>query len=459
MRMGKKEAGQVRRPHSRAINTTKTIALVFAGIILLGTLLLLLPAASRDGVSCGVLPALFTATSATCVTGLSLFDTWTQWSGFGQAVILSLIEIGGLGFMSAASLVVFLLRRKVGLKQRMVMAQALSLTDLQGVVRLQKLVLMGSLSVQGVGALILTLRFLPEYSFGTALKWGVFHSVSAFCNAGFDIFGCISPGSSLMTFNSDPVLLLTLRALIVVGGLGFLVWQEIITVRSWKKLSVYTRLVLLMTGALLLAGWMAICLLEWNNPGTLGGMSVGDKLLNGLFQSVTVRTAGFAAVDQGALTDAGKAVSMILMLIGGSSGSTAGGVKTVTMMVLVLFLVARSRGRNTVCAFKRTIPDSQVMDAMTICSIVTGLAVFGTVFITATSPMSFADAAFESVSALATVGLSAGGTAALSIPAQLLVIVYMYFGRVGVLTISLGFLIGDRAEERFQYARTNLLIG
>ena len=457
--MRKKAAGQIPRQHSRAINTTKTIALAFAGIILLGTLLLALPIASRDGHSCGFLPALFIATSATCVTGLSLFDTWTQWSGFGQTVILCLIEIGGLGFMSVASLVVFLLRRKVGLKQRMVMAQALSLTDIHGVVRLQKLVLLGSISIQGVGALILTLRFAQSYEFWTALKWGVFHSVSAFCNAGFDIFGSISPGGSLIAFCSDPVLLMTLSVLIVIGGLGFFVWQEIITQHRWGKFSVYTKLVLLMTGGLILGGWILVCLLEWNNPGTLGNMSIADKLVNGLFQSVTTRTAGFASIDQAALTDAGKAVSMVLMLIGGSSGSTAGGVKTVTMMVLLLFLMARSRGKSAVCAFKRTIPGSQVMDAMTICTIMMGLAVFGTIFITATSPMNFADAAFESVSALATVGLSAGGTACLSIPSQILIIIYMYFGRVGVLTISLGFLMGDRAEERFEYAKTNLLIG
>lgn len=447
------------RKQSKATNPTKTIALVFAGIILLGALLLTLPVSSRSGIGCGFRPALFTATSATCVTGLVLFDTWTQWSGFGQTVIISLIEIGGLGFMSAASIVVFLFRKRVGLKQRMVMAQALSVTDMEGVVRLQKLVILGSLSVQGIGALILMLRFWPEYGFATALKWGVFHAISAFCNAGFDIFGCITPGASLMEFNSDPVVILTLGALVIVSGLGFLVWQEMMTQRSWKKFSVYTKLVLITTLSLLLVGWICICLLEWNNPATLGSMNVVDKLMNGWFQSVTVRTAGFAAVDQGALTDAAKAVSMMLMLVGGSSGSTAGGVKTVTMVVLVLFLATRARGRSTVSVFKRTIPDSQVLDAMTIVSIVVGLAVFGAVFISATSPISFVDAAYEAVSAIATVGLTAGATGSLSVPAQFLIILYMYFGRVGVLTISLGFLMGDRAEERFRYANTSLLIG
>ena len=443
----------------RNLSATKVIALAFAAIILLGAALLTLPAASRSGVSCGFRPALFTATSATCVTGLVLYDTFTQWSGFGQLVIISLIQIGGLGFMSAATLFVFFLRRRIGLKQRLVMAQALSVSDMDGIVKLQKTVLKGSFTVEGIGALILFVRFLPEFGFVRALKWGAFHSISAFCNAGFDIFGCITPGASLMEFQSDPVVLLTLGALVVIGGLGFLVWQDVAENRVFRKYSVYTRLVLLTTLGLILMGWLGICLLEWNNPGTLGPMGLGDKLLNGLFQSVTLRTAGFVAIDQALLTDSGKAFSMVLMLIGGSSGSTAGGLKTVTFIVLILFMAARARGRSSVCIFKRTIPQSQVLDAMTIAFLMVALAYFGGVFISATSPISFVDALYESVSAIATVGLTAGATGSLSIPAQLLIIVYMYFGRVGVLTISMGFLTGDKAEERFRYAQTNLLIG
>lgn len=443
----------------RKLNATQIIAIVFALLIALGTALLMLPISSRSGVSCGFRPALFTATSATCVTGLSLFDTYTQWSGFGQTVIICLIQIGGLGFMSVATMVVFLLRRKVGLKQRLLMAQALSLNDMEGVVRLQKWVIFGSFSIEAVGALILTLRFLPEYGFATALKWGVFHSISAFCNAGFDIFGCITPGASLIEFNSDPVVLLTLGALVVIGGLGFLVWQEIATVRRFKKMTVYTKLVLVTSLVLLLVGTAAFAALEWNNSETIGNMSVGDKLLNSFFQSVTVRTAGFAAVDQAGLTEAGKGVSIALMLVGGSSGSTAGGVKTVTMMVLLLFIWSRARGKRSVCVYRRTIAPSHVMNAMTIVAIVVGLAVFGSIFICATSPVGFTNALYESISALATVGLTAGVTGSLSVAAQILIIVFMYFGRVGVLTISLGFLMGTEAEERFQYAQTDVLIG
>ena len=438
---------------------TQIIAIAFVGIILLGALILTLPVSSRDGGSPGFLPALFTATSATCVTGLVMFDTWTQWSGLGQIVIICLIEIGGLGFMSAASFVIFLLRKRVGLRQRMVMAQALSVSDMTSVVRLQKIVIFGSLLVQLTGAVVLAAHFWPQYGPGQAVRWGLFHSISAFCNAGFDIFGCLNAGGSVTTFKSDPVVLLTLGSLVAIGGLGFFVWEEVVRVHNWKKFSVYTKLVLLMTGILIISGTVGFCVLEWSNPQTLGELPWYDKILGGLFQSLTVRTAGFDGLGQGGLTDGGKAWTMVLMLIGGSSGSTAGGVKTVTMMVLLLFLWSRIRRKGSVRIFKHSVPDNQVMDAMTVVSIVVGLAVFGGLFISATSPIGFTDGLYESVSALATVGLTTGVTTSLSIPAQILIIIYMYFGRVGVLTLSLGFLMGNQAQERFRYANTNLLIG
>lgn len=443
----------------KAMHPAKLIALVFAAIILLGAVLLMLPFSSRSGISCGFVPALFTATSATCVTGLSLFDTYTQWSGFGQIIILVLIQLGGLGFMSIASLLIFMLGRRVGLKERMVIAQALSVNDLDAAVRLQKTVLVGSFAIEAVGAVVLMLRFLPQVGFPQALKWGVFHSVSAFCNAGFDIFGAVEPGSSLITFQSDPVVLLTISALIIIGGLGFLVWQEMISCRMWKRCSVYAKLVMIATATLLAGGTVAFLALEWNNPQTLGPMTWWDKLLNGFFQSVTTRTAGFASFDQAGLSDGGKGISMMLMLIGGSSGSTAGGVKTVTAMVLMLFLWSRLRGKNTVTVFRRTIPAEQVLDAMTLMGIMVALAVFGAVFISSTSSIGFTDSLYETVSALATVGLTAGSTGKLSLAGQLLIILYMYFGRVGVLTLSMGFLLSDRAAERIRYAQTNLLIG
>ena len=441
------------------IGTTRIIAVMFLIIILTGTLLLMTPTAARDGISCGVRPALFTATSATCVTGLVMFDTWTQFSGFGQIVILCLIQIGGLGFMSAASVFVFLMRGKVSMKQRLIMAQAMSVNDVSGVVRMQKLVLKGSFLIEGAGAAVLTLRFWPEFGFWKAAKGGIFHSVSAFCNAGFDIMGSENPGMSIVPYNTDPVVCLTLGALVIVGGLGFFVWEELVRLRSFKKLSVYSKLVLIITAVLLAGGTVSILVLEWNNPATIGAMTIPQKILAALFQSITVRTAGFAGLNQAALTEAGKAVSILLMLVGGSSGSTAGGMKTVTMLTVMLFVWARARGRESVTVFKKTIPNSQVLDAMTISVIMVALAVFGGLFVSAASGFSFIDGLYEASSAIATVGLSSAGSANMSVLSQYLMIVYMYFGRVGVLTISLGFLMGNRAEERFRYAETKLLIG
>lgn len=441
------------------LSATQIIAIGFGALILLGAGLLTLPAASKSGVSCGFFPALFTATSATCVTGLVLFDTYTQWSTFGQVVIITLIEIGGLGFMSAASTFVFLLRRKVGLRQRMVIAQALNLNDMDGVMKIQKLVLTGSLTVQGVGALILFLRFLPQFGVGRALAWGVFHAISAFCNAGFDLFGYIAPGQSLIIFNDDPVICLTLMALVTIGGLGFLVWEEMARVRKFKDFSVYTKLVLLMTAGILMIGTVVILCLEWNNPDTLGNMPVWQKLMNAFFQTGTLRTAGFATLDQAALRDATKVFSILIMFIGGSSGSTAGGLKTVTVLVLLLFIWAKARGKQSVHVFKRNIPGEKAVDAMTITFITVVLSLFGGMLICTAAPVSFLDGWFEAVSAICTVGLSAAGTANLGILAQSMIIAFMYFGRVGILTLSLGFLMGNKARDRFHYADTNLLIG
>lgn len=447
---------------SNRLSTTRIIALAFLGIILVGTLLLCLPAASRDGRCCGFMTALFTATSSTCVTGLVLADTHVQWSGFGQIVILAMIQIGGLGFMSIASILAFSLHKKLGMKQRLLLAQAMSLNDVQGVVRIQKHVLIGTFSLEAFGAMVLFFRFLPEYGGWNALKWGVFHSVSAFCNAGFDIFGALEPGSSLILFGKDPVVLITIMALIVIGGLGFFVWEDILQAvrsRSFRGISVYTKLVLCCTVLLLTVGSVLICALEWNNPETLGAMSTGEKILAGSFQSTTTRTAGFAAIDQNAMMEPTKAISIVLMLIGGSSGSTAGGVKTVTVAVLFLAAISSARGQSRVRAFRRTISDRQVRDAMSLAVMTLSLCFFGAIVLTADSGISFLNALYETASALATVGLTANSTVLLHTLSKCLIILFMYFGRVGILTISLGFLMSDRAEERYQYAETKLLIG
>ena len=453
----RKPAGRPKKIR-RAVSISRIMALTFLGIIVFGALLLSLPAASRNGRSAGAVTALFTATSATCVTGLVLADTWSQWSNFGQAVILAMIEVGGLGFMSAASLAYFSLKRRISIQQQMVMAEAIG-SNMNDVVDHQKRLLVRAFLVEGAGALILTIRFMTEYPFAQALKLGIFHAVSAFCNAGFDVLGFKEPGASLIVYQTDPVICLTLSALVILGGLGFLVWDELLRERKPRKWSVYTKLVMITTGVLLLGGTVLFCVLEWQNPSTLGMMTVPQKLLASFFQSMTLRTAGFAGVDQGLLTPAGKGVSIFLMLIGGSSGSTAGGLKTVTFVVLLMFLWNRIRGRRTVSVFHRTISDDHVLNAITIFMLMVLLAFAGAVVICSTSPVGFADGLYETVSAIGTVGLTAGATPRLSLVSKLMIMLFMYFGRVGLLTISFGFLRKKPSGEQYKYANTDLLIG
>ncbi len=449
---------QRKKKKRQAISISRVMALTFLGIIVIGAALLSLPFASRNGRSADPVKALFTATSATCVTGLVLADTWSQWSNFGQTVILLMIEVGGLGFMSAASLAYFSLRRKISIQQQLVMAEAIG-SNMNDVLEHQKRLLIRAFAIEGIGAAILTIRFLTEYPFSQALKLGVFHAVSAFCNAGFDILGFKEPGASLIVYQKDPVICLTLSALVILGGLGFLVWDELLRERRPKRWSVYTKLVIITTSVLLLGGTVLFCLLEWKNPSTLGAMNTPQKLLAAFFQSMTLRTAGFAGVDQGLLTPAGKAVSISMMLIGGSSGSTAGGLKTVTFVVLIMFLWNRMRGRRTVSVFSRTISDDHVLNAITIFMLMVLLSFSGAAVICATSPVGFTDGLFETVSAIGTVGLTAGATTRLSTVSKFMIMVFMYFGRVGLLTISFGFLKKKPSGEKYRYANTDLLIG
>ena len=452
----------------------QTIALGFAGIILLGALLLMLPAAARSGESAGFLTALFTATSSTCVTGLVMGDTWQLWSGFGQTVIICLIQIGGLGFMTVITFFISLLRKKTGMKSSLVLADSIGVGDMDTLKDIFRHALFGGLIIEGCGALILFVRFLFRYDFLTSLKLGVFHAISGFCNAGFDIFGFETPGASLIPFYDDPVVLLTLSLLIQLGGLGFIVWYELLETRPLTRflqpkifqkknlrhrLSVYTKAVLIVSAALTVGGWVYFCVTEWNNPGTLGPMTVPEKLLGGLFQSVTVRTAGFAGIDQGAMTEAGKAGSVFFMLIGGSSGSTAGGLKTVTFLVLVLFLWSKLRGKPRVSFLHRTIPDKQVLDAVTLAGVLVGLAFVGALVICGTADVTFTDAVYETVSALATVGLTTGITPTLPMFAKCVLIVFMFFGRVGILTLCFGFLQQRPETQEYKYAETQFLIG
>lgn len=447
-------------PKSRKhLNPTRMIALGFALIILAGACLLHLPISSKTGEWTPWITCLFTATSATCVTGLAQVDTFLHWNLFGQVVILALIQLGGLGFISLMTLVSLALRRRIGLSQRMIMASALNLSNTAGVVRVVRHALIGTCILETLGAIVLAIRFIPVFGLGRGLWFGVFHAVSAFCNAGFDLLGGYTgPFSSLAGFQSDPLVLGVIMTLIVVGGLGFFVWEDLLRCKRWKYFSLYTKLVLALTGALILSGCLAILWFEWDNPATLGGMSTGEKILNALFQSVTLRTAGYATLDQAGLTDNSTVIGILFMLVGGSSGSTAGGIKTVTAGVLLLSLWESLQGREQVIFRGRTIPARRVLDAMTLTLSILMLLVVGTMALSLLDQVPFLSGVYEIASALGTVGLSRGVTTTLGTASSLIVILFMYVGRIGILAFSIAF-VTRRAESKLKYPDVDIMIG
>lgn len=446
-----------RRP---AMHAAMVVALGFLIIILTGAVLLTLPVSARSGEPTDFLDALFTATSATCVTGLVTVGTATHWSGFGQAVILLLIQIGGLGFMSLASIASFLTRRTITLRERMVMSAGLNLTENAGIVRLTRRVLVGTFAFEAAGAVLLATRFVPRVGLWQGIKMGVFHSISAFCNAGFDLIGTPdNPFASLMGYADDVLVNLTIMALIVIGGLGFFVWGDIWDKRRFRRLRLHTKLVLITTALLLCTGFALTLLFEWGNPQTLGEMPVQDKMLAAAFQSVTLRTAGFNTIDQAALTGPSQAVACLLMMIGGSPGSTAGGIKTVTAAVLVLSAISALRGRTTVSAFGRTIVSRSIMNAVTMMIVGGTLSLTGACVISYVEGAPFGMCLFEAVSAFATVGLSMGLTPTLSAVSRLILILLMYLGRVGVLTLGVAVLMRHREPPKMQYPAGDVMVG
>ena len=444
----------------RGLNATRVVAISFALIILAGALLLTLPVASRDGESAGFFTGLFTATSATCVTGLILADTWIQWSLFGQAVILAMIQLGGLGFMTVLTLVSFALHRRIGLSERLVMVSTFNLNDLDGVVRVVRHALMGTFLLEGIGAVVLAWRMIPEFGVLGGVWRGIFHSVSAFCNAGFDLLGGrFGAFSSVAGYNDDPVVLLTIAALIAIGGLGFFVWEDILRTRSFHRLSPYSKLVLAMTAALIFFGAVFFFVEEYANPAVFGEMPLGQKIYNSIFQSVTLRTAGFDAIGQGNLSDSSKAFSSIWMLIGGSSGSTAGGLKTVTAAVLLLTLRARLTGREQVTFRGRAVPYAQMLNAMTLVLVMGLIFLVSSMVISTLEGLPYVDCAFEVASAMGTVGLTTGITPTLSMFSQSLLILLMYTGRIGLLSFSIALAVRHGRPAKLRYPEMNVMIG
>lgn len=443
----------------RKLTIKQQLLISFALLILTGTLALALPPASRNGGSCGLDTALFTATSALCVTGLTVTDTYTQWSFFGQLVLLILMELGGLGIMSLVSLLFFALRKQMDFRKLMVLAQSLGTDDYRLLLGIQQRLLIGSAIIQLAGALLLALWFRFHYGWSHSLWLGIFHSVSAFCNAGFDLFGFVEPGIGYSLFQQDPVVCIITALLILSGGIGFIVWNDLLECRSGKKCTIYSRLVLELTCILVVAGTLGFFLLERHNPDTLAGLPLQYQLLQAFFQSVTTRTAGFAAISQSALTDSGQVLTLILMFIGGSSVSTAGGMKTVTFFLLVLFLWNRLRERNYVHVFHRAITDDQILNAVSIFSFMIILTILGTMALCCISHVTFLPALFEIISALATVGLSTGITPTLGAGARLLLVLFMYIGRMGILTFALGLWSQGSKTPDYSYPKAVLLVG
>ncbi len=423
----------------KRLSSFQIILLGFAGVILLGALLLMLPISSAERVVTPFNEALFTSTSAVCVTGLVVKDTGSYWSAFGQAVIITLIQIGGLGVVTIAASFSMLAGRRISLMQRSTMQDAISAPKVGGIVKLTKFIITGTFIIEAVGAVSMMPVFCKN--FGAKGIWmSVFHSVSAFCNAGFDILGTEdNQFCSLTPYTSNPVINITVMLLIVIGGIGFLTWDDICNNKfKIKKYSMQSKIILLTSLILILLPAIYFFIFDYSD------YSIGNRLLASLFQSVTTRTAGFNTTDLTKLTRPSQAIMIFLMLVGGSPGSTAGGLKTTTMAVLILNAFACFKRKENVCAFGRRIDDSVIKNAATIVMMYITLFFIGGVSICTIEKLPLVASLFETASAIGTVGLTLGITPKLSLASQLILIVLMYLGRVGSLTLIYATLSGKK---------------
>lgn len=442
----------------KKVSPSRLLVFGFAGIILLGTILLSLPFATR-GEHISLLDALFTATSATCVTGLVVVDTGTHFTIFGQLVVLAMVQVGGLGFMTMSTLMAIVLGKRIGLRERLVIQESLNQSSLAGMVRLTRKVIFFTFAIEGLGGVLLSLRLAQEMPFGQALYFGIFHSISAFCNAGFDLFGMVhGPFSSISNYTSDAWLSLTIAGLFIIGGLGFPVIFEFMQRDTRKRLSVHTRLVLVVTVALLVLGTLSVLLLEYNNPYTLETLNGPAKVLASFFQSATPRTAGFNTLDTGRLKDSTLFLMLILMFIGASPSSTGGGIKTITFGVLMAAVWATVKGREDAELYERRMPKDIIYKAFSLTVIALGLIFLVTMLLSITENFNFLRILFEVTSAFGTVGLSTGITPLLSSFARVLIILTMFAGRVGLLTIA--FALTRRLQSgNVRYMEERLMIG
>jgi len=433
-----------------SLSTTQIILLSFLLTILFGSLLLALPISASNGSSVSFVDALFTATTATCVTGLVTVPTVSTWSVFGQIVILILIQIGGLGIITVMSSFMLILNRKMGIGDRLLIQDAFNLNTMSGLTQFVKKLLIGTFTVEGIGALLSMIVFVPD--FGARGIWiAVFHSISTFCNAGIDIFS----ENSLMSYATNPLLNTVTSLLIILGGLGYIVWWDILRVAKkryaspkqfFQHLTLHSKIAIVATVILVLGGGILIFIFESNNPLTIGNMSLFDKIQVSLFQSITTRTAGFASIPQENLTSASTIVSLILMVIGGSPVGTAGGLKTVTVVVLACSAFATVRNKAAATIFNRTLSATSIRKAIAVVTVFFVITLISATLLAAVTGLPAIDVIYETVSASATVGLSRNITSSLNTAGKLIVITTMYLGRVG--PISLATALGSRKETQ-----------
>lgn len=453
-RMDKKK-----KRYSRPLSPVQLLALGFFGLILLGGSLLTLPVFSQTNEPTPLIDALFTATSAICVTGLTTLPTAEHWNELGQFIIMLMIDIGGLGFMILPIMFFALLRKKVNLSTRIVLRETLNLEEMSGVMKMMLYILKFAFVVQLIGAAALAFVFVPEFGWGKGLWYSLFHAISSFCNAGFDLLG-----DSLAGYQTNSYLLFVVSVLIIAGGLGFIVWRDILNYRRLKKLTLHSKLALTMTGILLIGGFLLFLLTEQNGASLIKSESPPARLMNTFFMSVTARTAGYFSIDYGAMSHAGLIVTMILMYIGGTSGSTAGGLKTTTFAVLLIQIRSIFRGRTKAEVFGRTIRPTAVFRAFTLFFLTLTLCIIAIMILSVTETIPEGHGieyiAFEVFSAFGTVGLTMGLTPELTDFGKLLIILLMYIGRVGVLTVAFSLMTKARQQEaKYKYPEEGVMIG
>ncbi|WFA09882.1 TrkH family potassium uptake protein [Tissierella sp. Yu-01] len=435
------------------MNPPRVLLLGFGGLIFLGAILLNLPIASQNGESIGFINAMFTAASSVCVTGLVVVNTAYHWTLFGQVVIILLIQAGGLGFMTLATIMALLIGKKITLKERLVIKEQLNQETMSGLVRLTKYVVLATFSIEGIGALLFSTRFIPMYGLVKGIWYSVFHAISAFCNAGFDI-----SGDSIVPFVGDYVINLTICGLIIVGGLGFTVYLDIGKHKKFRKFSLHTKLVLTITSALLILGTLIFYMLESDNQLTLGDLNLNQRILASFFQATVPRTAGFYSVNMAALRDSSIFLMIILMFIGGSPCSTGGGIKTTTFGSLVLATLSVIKGNKDVVAFKKRISYDVINKSIAIIMIGLIWVVSVSFILTITEDADFLDLLFETTSAFATVGLTTGVTPELSDVGKLILTFTMYAGRVGPLTMAFAFSKHHKPVS-YKYSEGNIMVG